>query len=253
MSMRLQRFDFGNLRDFRGPLVVPEAIEDLQEEIAPPPPPPPTFSEEDVEIAKQAAHKLGYAEGYEAGISHAAQQADQKRIIAENTITQLSSAIADLPYRYQQLLTHESAQLSELVLLIARKLTGVVLEKHAADAVGSLITRCLPVVLSKPMLVIELNPAAFEHTMDRIESLLKANGYEGQVQFRSNAEIGQYDAVLDWGTGQAVRSTAALWNEIESLMTTMPITLSPVAAPAATPLNADQSGSESADYTPPTA
>ena len=77
----------------------------------------------------------------------------------------------------------------------------------------SLIAQCLPIVLSKPQLTIELNPEAFTQTMDQIEATMQQNGYEGQLQFRGNAALGPHDAVLDWGTGNATRDTKALWQE----------------------------------------
>ena len=60
-------------------------------------------------------------------------------------------------------------------------------------------------------------------TISRIETLLHANGFEGEIQFRANPDLHYNDVTLDWGAGQAQRSTAALWKEIETLLATMPI------------------------------
>lgn len=224
MSMRLQRFDFAALRDFRGPLqVAPE--EELAIEDAVVPPPPPTFSEQELEDAKAIAQKLGYSEGYQAGLEHAAAQADVKRVAAERIITQLAAKISTLEARYQELLDTEAEQLSAMVLKITRKVTDITLSADGGSAVMALVKKCLPILLSKPQLVIELHTSALEHTMDRIEKLLAEQGFEGQVQFRTNDAIAPYDTVVDWGAGQARRDTGALWNEIEQLLATTPITL----------------------------
>lgn len=254
MSIRLQRFEFGTLRDFRGPLVHTPVEEEVVDDIYVPPPPP-VFSEEDVANASAAAKKLGYAEGYDAGLKHAAEQADAKRVTAERTIAQLGNTLEDLHYRYQELLDSEAKQLSQLVLMIAHKVTGVALDAHGAEAVATLVLRCLPVILSKPQLIVELHPDAFESTMDHIESLLHASGFEGQVQFRTNTALGPYDAVLDWNTGQATRNTAELWQEIEALLATMPIALAPLASVQQQPtITADSDGAGlTGTITPPIA
>ncbi len=248
MSIRLQRFDFGSLRDFRGPLVVPAVAEETVEE-APPPPPPPTFSEDELEATRAMAKNIGYAEGYDAGLAHAAEQANEKQLAAQRTIANLSHHISELPARYQALLESEAKQLTDLVLLISQKVSGTILDTNAAEAVASLVTSCLPIILSKPLLVIELHPAAFDQTMDSIESLLQTSGFEGQVQFRSNTSIGEYDAILDWGAGQATRNTAELWKEIERLLASTPVTISPIIT-----TTMHQNGSEAiTPTTPPTA
>jgi len=249
MTIRLQRFEFGTLRDFRGPLVHVPEVEEVAEEIYIAPPPP-VFSEEDVKAAQAAAHKLGHAEGYDAGLKHAAEQADARRMHAEKTISGLSARIDDLQYGYQELLKKEANELSQLVLMIARKVSGVALDAHGSQGAAALVERCLPIILSKPQLIVELNPENFESTMDHIESLLQTSGFEGQVQFRTNPALGAHDAVLDWNTGVATRNTAELWQEIETLLASMPITLEPLASGLAQPtIEAGQNGLGSADTT----
>ncbi len=254
MTIRLQRFEFGTLRDFRGPLVHVPVVEEVVEEVYVAPPPP-VFGEEDVEIARAAAHKLGHAEGYQAGLTHAAEQADAKRVHAEKTVSNLSGRIDDLQYRYQELLNKEANELSQLVLMIARKISGVALDAHGSQGIAALVERCLPIILSKPQLIVELNPEKFESTMDHIESLLHASGFEGQVQFRTNPALGTHDAVLDWNAGLATRNTAELWQEIETLLASMPIALEPLASGTEQPtIEADQNGLGSvATTTTPTA
>lgn len=223
MSIRLQRFDFGSLRDFRGPMVVEVTEELLVEEELPPPPPPPTFSEEELELAKQTAQKLGYAEGFEAGLARAAEQADVKRQAVDATVTRLGHLLGDLQHRYQHLLESEASELSQLVLMIARKIAGEAIKASAEEAIGTLVRQCLPVIFSKPKLAIEMHPEGFETIMDYLEKQLQASGYEGEIQFRANPNLGTNDVVLDWGSGQAARNVAAMWQEIEGLLAAMPV------------------------------
>lgn len=225
MVTRLQRFDFGNLRDFRAPFVATALPEDTIEDAPPPPPPPPTFSEAELEAAKAEARQAAFAEGFEAGMARAAEQAEATRQSVDTTILQLGSTLSALGQEYRHLLESESAALSQMVLMIARKVTGLELSERGAEATSSLVAQCLPAVFSKPRLTIELHPDAFNETIDRIETLLHSGGFEGELQFRVNPTIGMHDSVLDWGSGQATRSVEAIWQEIETLIAQMPLTL----------------------------
>jgi flagellar assembly protein FliH len=225
MSIKLHRFDFGKLRDFGAPYVVEPVLEAMEEEL-PPPPPPPVFSEEELDAACSAAKKLGFTEGFDAGQARAAEQLEAQRKAVDATIMELGKNLSSIHGEYRALLQNESQLLTELVLKIAQKVVGVGLDAHGATAIANLLDACLPAVLSKPRLMIELHPAAFDATIDRVESLVHAHGFEGELQFRANESLGVHDVVLDWGTGEATRNTEALWNEIETLLNSTPLTLS---------------------------
>ena len=64
---------------------------------------------------------MAFAEGYAAGLAHAAEQADAKRLTAEQTITQLGSMLAETQHRYQIALEREVLELSQLVIHVAKK------------------------------------------------------------------------------------------------------------------------------------
>ena len=194
----------------------------------------PTFSEEDLAIATLTAKQEGYADGFEAGLARAAEQADAQRVAIDTVIIEMGKQLQSLGQHYQQLLTRESESLTQLVLMIARKVAGEALEANSAQTILSLVTQCLPVILSKPRLNVELHPVSFERAIGPIELLLQTSGYEGEIQFRTNPALGAHDAVLEWGAGGANRTTATLWHEIETLLGTMPVTLAPLAIPGDT-------------------
>lgn len=233
MSLKLHRFDFGALRDFGAPFAPEPVVEDTIEE-APLPPPPPTFSEGELEAASAAAKKLGFAEGFEAGLARAAEQLDEKRKMVDTTILQLGKTLATTHQEYRTLIENESNLLSELVRRISEKVIGIGLEQYGADAIINLVETCLPSVLSKPRLIVELHPEMFDATIDRIESLIHTNGFEGELQFRANETLGRHNVTLEWGGGEATRNVEALWSEIENLLANTPLNLT-LSSPAETP------------------
>lgn len=222
MERRIHRFDFGNLRDFRGPIVM-QTVRDVVEEAPPPPPPPPTFSEQDLESARLAGRKQGYTEGFNAGKTEAQREFDRATDAGNAIISQLGGMVSGLQSRYRQILVAESANLSDLTLSIAKKVAGDALDSRGAEAIAAIIERCMPVILSKPKLIIELHPDHFEQLLTRIETQLQTEGFEGEVQFKSNPNLGPGDVHLDWHSGNVHRSAEALWEEINTLIQRVPL------------------------------
>lgn len=219
---KIQRFDFGSLRDFRGPVVV-KALREKVEEALPPPPPPPTFGESEMDAARLAARKQGFAEGFLAGEREAQQKFDSVTEQANHTIHALATQLASLEKQYQTLLQQESQQLSQLVMLIAQKVAGDAMNARGEQEILAMVERCLPVIFSKPKLSVELNPGTLDRAASRIEEKLRAAGYEGEVQFKPAPAFATSDVMLDWVSGHAKRSTADLWQEIETLIDRVPL------------------------------
>lgn len=218
---RIHRFDFGALRDFRGPIIA-QALEE-KAPISPPPPPPPVYSEHDLETARSAAKKQGFADGFLAGKQEAAQESDQKSEDANGAIRALADAISELKTRYEQLLANEAIYLSQITTSIARKVAAEALDERGIETISAIMARCLPVIFSKPKLMVDINPEIFERAVERLESQLQSSGFSGEIQFRLNPELGKSDIALDWVSGQLNRSEQMLWNEIETLMASVPL------------------------------
>lgn len=223
MSVRLHRFDFGSLRDFRGPIVA-TAVKKT-EITEPPPPPPPTFNEAELEAAKMAGRKQGFSEGFAAGSHETKQQADAVTADANAAISQLAGMVEAAAAQYRQILVNESAQLTRLVLSVARKVSSEAINERGEKEAIAIVERCLPVLFSKPKLAIELNPKLFDRALERIETSLRNGGFEGEVVFRADETLGMSDIRLDWGNGSVSRDADALWAEIETLIARVPLEL----------------------------
>lgn len=219
---RIQRFDFGALRDFRGPIVL-QTLREQTEEAAPPPPPPPTYTEADLEAARLSARKQGYADGFIVGERETKQKFDALTEQANAIIESLGASLTSLQHQYESVIKTESLQLAQFVTMIARKVAGNAMNERGELEIITMVERCLPVIFSKPRLSIELNPSILERVVERVEGKLREAGYEGEVQFKTNQAYGIGDVTLDWVTGSAKRSAAELWQEIETLIDRIPL------------------------------
>lgn len=222
MSTRLQRFDFGSLQDFRAP-VVSQPAPMIVEEAPPPPPPPPMFGEEELEVARMAAKKLGYAEGFEAGIAHARKEMELKTQEVNAALVRMGTMVEGLHQGYEAVLKQQASELSTLVLAIAKKVAGDALNERGIATLMSLVERCIPVIIGRPRLLFELHPTMMDQAIERVEPLLRSHGITCEIQFRGNPAMDRFDMMLDWGNGQATQSAAATWQEIEALLERVPL------------------------------
>lgn len=222
---KLQRFDMGHLRDFRGPIVAKTmAAAPAEVEAPPPPPPPPTFKEADLDHARDAGKKLGYAEGFEAGLAQAATETATREKDLAAAMTRISEHVVRLAATYRKLVEEQSKELAELVIGISRKVAGEALDQFGTAAIEGVVERCLPLVFGKPRIAIDLSPKVMYDIEPRLRKILEESGYSGNVEFRSNDALEGYDIRVDWVQGQANRSTKTLWQEIEALLQQVPLT-----------------------------
>ena len=233
MSIKLQRYDFGSLRDFRGPIIYAEPLEAQAE--SPPPPPPPVYDEADLELARVDAKKLGYQEGFLAGEANAKSLVDLQTHQCQQTIIALSEQLTDLDARFAETLAQQSREITQLAYTIAQKVAGAALDRNSAEVVATLVQHCLPVILSKPRVLIELHPDVLASSEATLRHYLASERYEGEISFRPNPAIATHDVRIDWVQGHAERKTADLWQEIESLLEKIPtsVTLAPSTIPSA--------------------
>ena len=217
----LQRFDAQFLRDFRHPAAMQSAVlESVKQEVpAPPAPPPaPTFSEEQLAKAEMAAKEQGYVEGFEAGLKQAQTETAKREQEMAASLAAIAQQFQRLSIYYQEYLNQKNQEISELTLLIARKVAEDALDANSSEVIAKLVQQCLPLFLERPKITVELHSALLPMAESAIQQLLAQHGYEGDVYYRSNDSLQKHAAKLDWGAGQAHRSPEALWQEIEALV-----------------------------------
>lgn len=225
MSKQLQRYDFGTLRDFRGPIQIStKVLEEIAVE-APPPPPPPTFSEDQLQMARIDAKKLGYNEGFMAGMAQAETERDTHTHNAQTALAAMVDQVDQVLSTYHNVLKQQSLQLSELALVVAKKVAGEALKKNSVDVIAALVVSSLPMLLPRPRVTIELHPDTLAAGEMFLMTYMAQKDYDGALMFRANPALGTADARIDWGTGLIERSSEALWNDVEQLLARIPLEL----------------------------
>lgn len=218
--MRITRFEFTQLHDFRpktDAFSFEEVLEEIQEEKIELPLAP-TFTEAQLEEARIKARKEGYNEGFEEASQGQTQTLIEREQSVKLALEQLAGQLTAQSQIYPEIIAAQSKQVQQFVMTIARKVTGEMLAQRPTLAINELIGQCLPIIVQKPKLTLEANASLIEQLKERLGEQLEGAGFEGEVQFRTNNNLGQSDARLEWSGGFAERNTDAVWKEIEQMI-----------------------------------
>lgn len=171
----------------------------------------PTFSEEEMNAAREQA----FAEGREQGLAEA----------ATGTERALLEALAAIDQRLAEVLhgiaDGRAAATDEAVAVavgIARKLFPALTAKGALAEVERTVVETMRVVLGEPQLAIYVHETVQPALAERIGTLSAQAAYRGQVEIKTDATLPPGDCRIEWTGGGAARDTAALWRAIDEVL-----------------------------------
>lgn len=220
--MAVLRFDFAKLQDFQlppepvEPVIVPQA-----EEVAPPPPPPPSYSEADLDVAKRREYQRGHAEGLKDGHAQAHNEDAQRNAHIEQILEGMIREVAGLKHKHDALLRLQSTELTQLVLVIARKIAGDTISAIPQSGIEAMVSQCLGVLMHQAKAVLHVHPTLMGDLEIRTRQKLRQAGIEAELHLSADASLSEGEARLEWRDGMAERSLSELWGKIEQMLSTV--------------------------------
>ena len=183
-----------------------EVIEDVIEaEILP------TFSEEELEAAKQEA----YESGVQDGTQKSSETIERETL---NIIRIISQSITEMFGIQEQANNRMVSDGVGIASAMVRKLFPELNEQNAISEIDRLIETTLLRLIEEPRVVIRINPALTEAIDSRIDGLKAGSGYEGRIILKEDESISQGDCRIEWGDGSAERNATMLWQEIDDIV-----------------------------------
>lgn len=233
----ITRFDFFALQDFTAPAVmdapkVPEPVA-IAEEVQTAPPAPPSFSEDDIELAKQTA----YAEGLSAGKAQAEQEMQYDGIEATKKLAQFAANLGESMQQAQHNMERQIADQQDVLLhfskAMAEKLALSALEDNAETVIRDMIAHCLPHIIHQPSLCVTIHPDMKERLTTILAEAVEKAGYKGEHVIEDDEQMDAGDIRLDWERGSAEHSLSTIMAELDALFTKDRKNLPPETAKAA--------------------
>ncbi len=195
-------------------------------------PPAPTFSEEELEAARQGA----FAEGKAAGLAEAEASQAKRLAVAVEGMPQLFDRLA---LDFAEEADERRRETLEAALTVVRKLFPELARVSGLDEIVAVVAACLERLRDEPRLVIRCADEDLDPLKEKIEQSAARSGFEGKLVFLADERLAPGDLRIEWADGGAERDQAALWKEIDSVIARA---LSPVAqgdaAAKATPAGA---------------
>lgn len=202
------------------------------EPVPPPPPPPPTFSEAEMDQARQAAYAegekagqgTGYGKGFAEGLAKGTRDGHQKgkaeaEARIENRIAaaldKLAANSAGLLDAWESSRAVRSDQPVYLALAIVRKIMPELSRRYGLDEVEGVIRGILSGMLDEPRLIVRVAPDIIEPIRERVEAIAAERSFGARLMVIEEPALGPADCAIEWSDGGAERDINALLAEIE--------------------------------------
>jgi len=183
-------------------VIVAEVEEELEEA-------PPTFSEEDLEAARNKA----FSEGERKGVSETL--GGIEKTISE-VLIKINDQISELFQRQElgiEILRREAISVS---LAAVEKAFPNLEREHGYAEVVETTENMLISLIKEPNITIRVKDIFAAQLGDQIQSFLDDRGFQGHVSVTGDPNLSEGDCNIQWSSGEAERSSAALLDQISS-------------------------------------
>jgi flagellar assembly protein FliH len=195
---------------------------------APPPPPPspepeenaeeemeeepaPTFSEEEMNAARQE----GFDAGREEGIREAAEATERQ--IAE-TLAIIGQRMGAVFAAQQKTAEELQADSIAVIQALAHKVLPEMSAREGTGEIERLAREILDRLRTEPRIVFTVNDGLAERLQEQLPALAAGMGCSGTVEVIADSSVAPGDCRIDWTNGGAERDTARLIAEIDGII-----------------------------------
>lgn len=178
---------------------------------APPPPPPPTFTEEELDVAREEAHKVGY----EAAMNEA--EGATERLISLS-LSAIAAQMQQLEKKQAEANDARVADSIDVARMIIRKMFPELTKKAGLEEIIGVIQECVSKIDKPIRVVVRVFPEAVEPLRARIDETAKNAGFEGKMIVSGDPRVAPGDCRIEWGEGGAERDTGRIADKIDDVI-----------------------------------
>lgn len=189
----------------------PEPAAEAEVPEPPPEPAAPTFSEEQM----QAARDEGFAVGREEGQREAMSAIQIQTLDALKQITADISELFAIQEQANETLTRDAVKIAEACV---RKLFPDLNARNAIGEIARLVRMSLQYVMEEPRVIVRVHTSLRDQIAAHLEGLRAGGSYEGEINVIADESIAAGDCRVEWSGGGAERDSAALWKTIDEIV-----------------------------------
>lgn len=209
--MAIEKFMFDRSFDVGGPKADEAPIEEVPEVEAEPEIVVPTFSEAELETAKQEA----FAKGKEEALGESATAIEAQIVEATKLIGEKLDALVVGQLLANKDIFADAIKVSQAITKKAFPLTTV--EQGTAE-IEAVLRQVLVQVLEEPRVGIHVNPAIESLLVERIDQIAAETHFDGRLYVTADEAIEEGDCKIEWSSGGAERNLAALIAQADEII-----------------------------------
>lgn len=192
---------------------------------------PPTYSEAELQAARDDAYKAGM----QAGLQEAGASIEQQVAATLDVVAGTLHGLAERQASMNEAIAHDAI---DLAVAAMKKLLPATAEANGAAEVSALVQEALSRLLQEPRVTIRVAEKVAADVESQLGPVAARAGFDGKTTIVPDPELGPADCRILWNDGEANRDVQSLMDELDAMIGALPRPLpdtSPV-TPHAPPL-----------------
>lgn len=188
------------------------------------PPPPPTFSEAQMEQAKQEAHAQGMKAGRAEAEATRNKAAEEMASATKSLLQMISNRISIASEEHTRFLKLQHELMLNLSMAVARKVAGDALKREPQASVQVLLKECMALFAGNERVTVFVPTGRYEGLKLAIDTILpQLKDFQGQLEVQGDDTLAENDCRVEWKSGMAEHNAELLWAEIEQIVKKTPL------------------------------
>lgn len=172
---------------------------------------PPTYSQEEVDEAKEASYQLGRQEGMSSAMAGIEQQVS---VSLEGVL----SKIDELNQTHRKWTSEIQRDAVRLSATIMRKLAPELIRGTELPQIEHVINQAFQFLTEQPKVMIRVAAELEAPLRDKVQLMASRVGYEGEVVLVGDPELVATDCRVSWAAGAVERALDETWSEIDEMI-----------------------------------
>lgn len=171
----------------------------------------PTFSQEEVDAARQE----GFKAGHDQGVREAAEATERKAAAALEALVQRFAKVFARQEEINEAAVRNGVRVADAFV---RKLFPDMSRRGALDEVLAVADEVFAIIRNEPKVVIRVSGDLQDRIQERIGAVVAGKGYEGRVDVVGDPAMAAGDCRIDWSGGGAERRCADILAGLDEII-----------------------------------
>lgn len=171
----------------------------------------PTFSEEDLNVAKQIALKQGIQEGKAEVMSGI----EREITSSLDTISLKLESLMQVHKKWTEAMNKDTLRLAHAIM---KKLAPQLTRNGELNEVERTIAHAFEFINDQPKVLIQISQHLIKPIQEKIDLITSRAHFDGQVILIVNNELVGDDCRIKWDSGEMERSMSTTWDQIDKIV-----------------------------------